>query len=168
MSLEKVVFGFFVLLAATLNFGFVIGDISIPEQHNINELFTALAISLIAMVFKFGDRTQIGAVHLATSLVPDLQLIAAGGVGMGHGNFTRRTHGVRHLQCGLPLRWCTTCQPRLGSAARDRDRQLSPRVRAGEARPLALAPSMSQPPSAADVLGELCRAHHRHDSVASP
>ena len=31
----------------------------------------------IATVLKFGDRTQIGAVHLATSLVADLQLIAA-------------------------------------------------------------------------------------------
>jgi hypothetical protein len=30
-------------------------------------------------VLKFGDRTQIGAVHLATSLVADLQLIAAAG-----------------------------------------------------------------------------------------
>ena len=77
MSLEKVVFGFFVLLAATLNFGFVIGDIANPEQHNIYELFAALAVSLIATVLKFGDRTQIGAVHLATSLVADLQLIAA-------------------------------------------------------------------------------------------
>jgi putative Ca2+/H+ antiporter (TMEM165/GDT1 family) len=35
-------------------------------------------VSLIATVLKFGDRTQIGAVHLATSLVADLQLIAAG------------------------------------------------------------------------------------------
>ena len=78
MSLEKVVFGFFVLLAATLNFGFVIGDIATPDQHNIYELFAALVVSLIATVLKFGDRTQIGAVHLATSLVADLQLIAAG------------------------------------------------------------------------------------------
>jgi hypothetical protein len=77
MNLEKVIFGFFVLLAATLNFGFFIGDISNPELHNIYELFAALAISLIATVLKFGDRTQIGAVHLATSLVADLQLIAA-------------------------------------------------------------------------------------------
>jgi hypothetical protein len=30
VNLEKVIFGFFVLLAATLNFGFVIGDISDP------------------------------------------------------------------------------------------------------------------------------------------
>jgi hypothetical protein len=78
MNLEKVVFGFFVLLAATLNFGFFIGDIAKPELHNVYELFAALAVSLIATVLKFGDRTQIGAVHLATSLVADLQLIAAG------------------------------------------------------------------------------------------
>ena len=78
MNLEKVIFGFFVLLAATLNFGFFIGDIANPELHNIYELFAALAVSLIATVLKFGDRTQIGAVHLATSLVADLQLIAAG------------------------------------------------------------------------------------------
>lgn len=77
MNLEKVIFGFFVLLAATLNFGFFIGDIGRPELHSVYELFAALAVSLIATVLKFGDRTQIGAVHLATSLVADLQLIAA-------------------------------------------------------------------------------------------
>jgi hypothetical protein len=77
MSLEKVVFGFFVLLAATLNFGFFIGDLSKPALHNVYELFAAVVVSLIATVLKFGDRTQIGAVHLATSLVADLQLIAA-------------------------------------------------------------------------------------------
>ncbi len=78
MNLEKVVFGFFVLLAATLNFGFFIGDISDPEVHNVLELFAALSVSLITTVLKFGDRTQLGAVHLATSLVADLQLGAAG------------------------------------------------------------------------------------------
>ncbi|MCE3554411.1 DUF6394 family protein [Pseudonocardia sp. RS11V-5] len=77
MNLEKVVFGFFVLLAATLNFGFFIGNISDPALHNIYELFAAIVVSLIATVLKFGDRTQIGAVHLATSLVADLQLVAA-------------------------------------------------------------------------------------------
>ena len=77
MNLEKVIFGFFVLLAATLNFGFFIGDISDPELHNQYELFAAVVVSLIATVLKFGDRTQIGAVHLATSLVADLQLLAA-------------------------------------------------------------------------------------------
>jgi len=77
MNLEKVVFGFFVLLAATLNFGFFIGDIGVPALHNVYELFAAVVVNLIATVLKFGDRTQIGAIHLATSLVADLQLIAA-------------------------------------------------------------------------------------------
>ncbi len=77
MNLEKVVFGFFVLLAATLNFGFVIGDIGDPSLHNVYELFAAVVVNLIATVLKFGDRTQIGAVQLATSLVASLQLITA-------------------------------------------------------------------------------------------
>lgn len=77
MNLEKVVFGFFVLFAATLNFGFFIGDIDDPALHNSYELFAAVVVSLIVTVLKFGDRTQLGAVHLATSLVADLQLIAA-------------------------------------------------------------------------------------------
>jgi hypothetical protein len=77
MNLEKVIFGFFVLLAATLNFGFFIGDLGDPELHNAYELYAAIFVNLIATVLKFGDRTQIGAVHLATSLVADLQLISA-------------------------------------------------------------------------------------------
>jgi hypothetical protein len=77
MNLEKVIFGFFVFLAATLNFGFFIGDIDNPMHHNIYELFAAVVVNLIATILKLGDRTQIGAVHLSTSLVADLQLIAA-------------------------------------------------------------------------------------------
>ena len=77
MNLEKVVFGFFIVLAATLNFGFFIGDIDQPNHHHIYELFAAIAVNLVATVLKFGDRTQIGAVHLSTSLVADLQLVAA-------------------------------------------------------------------------------------------
>ena len=40
-------------------------------------MFAAIIINLIATVLKFGDRTQMGAVLLATSLVADLQLIIA-------------------------------------------------------------------------------------------
>ena len=77
MNLEKVIFGFFILLAATLNFGFFIGDMTNPELHSVYSLAAAIVVSLVATVLKFGDRTQLGAVHLATSLVADLQLIAA-------------------------------------------------------------------------------------------
>jgi len=77
MNFEKVVFGFFVLLAATLNFGFFYGDIADPRVHNAAELYLAVVINMVAVILKFGDRTQIGAIHLATSLVATLQLIAA-------------------------------------------------------------------------------------------
>jgi hypothetical protein len=77
MNPEKVVFGFFVVLACTLNFGFFIGEFANPHHHHVYELFAALVVSLIATALKFGDRTQLGAVLLATSLVADLQLIAA-------------------------------------------------------------------------------------------
>lgn len=80
MNLEKVIFGFFIVLAATLNFGFFVGDIGNPAYHHVFELFAAIMVNLIATVLKFGDRTQIGAIHLATSLVADLQLLAAAGV----------------------------------------------------------------------------------------
>lgn len=77
MNLEKVIFGFFIIFACTLNFGFFVGDIDRPELHHPFELFAAVVVNLIATVIKFGDRTQVGATHLATSLVATFQLIAA-------------------------------------------------------------------------------------------
>ncbi|MEX0914859.1 MAG: DUF6394 family protein [Wenzhouxiangellaceae bacterium] len=77
MNMGKVIFGFFVLLALTLNFGFFLGDIDNPDHHNVYELFAALVVGLIATVLKFGERSHMGAVLLASSLVVDLQLIAA-------------------------------------------------------------------------------------------
>ena len=77
MNLEKVVFGFFIVLALTLNFGFFIGDIDNPDHHDIIELFLAIVVNLIATGLKLGDRSHIGAILLATSLVADLQLIGA-------------------------------------------------------------------------------------------
>lgn len=77
MNLEKVVFGFFIVLALTLNFGFFIGEIEDPAHHNVYELFAVIIVNLVATGLKFGDRSQIGAILLATSLVADLQLVAA-------------------------------------------------------------------------------------------
>ncbi len=77
VNLEKVIFAFFIVLALTLNFGFFVGDIDNPAHHDAMELGAALAVSLIATVVKFGDRSQLGAVLLATSLVADLQLLIA-------------------------------------------------------------------------------------------
>ena len=80
VNLEKVVFGFFVLLAATLNFGYFYGDIRDPEVHSAYELYLAVVVNVVATILKFGDRTQMGAIYLATSLVASLQLIAAAAV----------------------------------------------------------------------------------------
>jgi hypothetical protein len=77
MNPEKVVFGFFIVLALTLNFGFFIGEIENPDHHHVYELFAVVVVNLIATVLKFGDRSQMGALLLATSLVAILQLIAA-------------------------------------------------------------------------------------------
>ena len=77
MNPEKVVFGFFIVLSLTLNFGFFVGDIDNPAHHDKWELFAVIVVNLIATVLKFGDRTQMGAVLLSTSLVANLQLIAA-------------------------------------------------------------------------------------------
>ena len=77
MNIQKVAFGFFILLAMTLNFGFFYGEIDNPDHHNVYELFAAIVVSLIATILKLGERNQIGAVLLASSLVADLQLIAA-------------------------------------------------------------------------------------------
>ena len=77
MNLEKVVFAFFIVLALTMNFGFYVGEMNDPLHHNAYELYVAIVVNLVATVLKFGDRTHIGAVLLATSLVADLHLIAA-------------------------------------------------------------------------------------------
>ncbi len=77
MNLEKVIFGFFIVMALTLNFGFFMGDIDNPEHHHVYELAIAIFVNLVATILKFGDRSQVGAILLATSLVADLQLLAA-------------------------------------------------------------------------------------------
>lgn len=77
MNPEKVVFGFFIVLALTLNFGFFVGEMDDPDHHHVYELFAVVVVNLVATILKFGDRTQMGAILLATSLVAVLQLLAA-------------------------------------------------------------------------------------------
>lgn len=77
MNLDKVISGFFIILAMTLNFGFFYGDMSSLEHHSKYELFAAIIVNVIATTLKLGDKTQVGSVLLATSLVADIQLVAA-------------------------------------------------------------------------------------------
>lgn len=77
MNSEKVVFSFFIVLALTLNFGFVLGELENPAHHPVQELFVVIVVNLIATILKFGDRSQMGSVLLSTSLVAVLQLLGA-------------------------------------------------------------------------------------------
>ncbi len=74
---SEVAYGSFVLLAASLNFAFFVGDVGEPLVHDVRVLFAALVVNLLATGLKLGDRTHVGAVHLSASLVVDLQLLAA-------------------------------------------------------------------------------------------
>ncbi len=80
MNTQKVISGFFFILAMTVNFGFFYGDPANLEYHSAYELFAAIVINLIATILKLGDKTQLGSVLLATSLVADIQLIASASV----------------------------------------------------------------------------------------
>jgi len=77
MNLERVIFGFFIILSLTFNFVFVVGDIDNPSHHNVWILTIAILVNLIATGLKLGDRSQVGALLLAASLVADLLLISA-------------------------------------------------------------------------------------------
>ena len=80
MNMHKIVSGFFFIFAMTINFGFFYGDPTIIVEHSAFELFAAIIINLVATVLKLGDKTQLGAVLLATSLVADIQLIASASI----------------------------------------------------------------------------------------
>jgi len=77
MNTQKVIAGFFIILAMTLNFGFFYGDIDNFAHHSPYELFATIIVNLIATILKLGDKTQLGSVLLATSLVADIQLLSA-------------------------------------------------------------------------------------------
>ena len=77
MSFDNILFAFVIVLALTLNVGFVVGDIDDITHHDKYELALAIVVSLIATVMKFGDRSLLGSTMLATSLVADVQLIGA-------------------------------------------------------------------------------------------
>jgi hypothetical protein len=98
MNLDKVISGFFIILAMTLNFGFFYGDPNDLHMHSKYELFAAILINIIATVLKLGDKTQMGSVLIATSLVADLQLIAAATIwtifSLPDGGVTPETTGI--------------------------------------------------------------------------
>jgi len=102
MSLQRVLFAFFVILALSLNFGFFVGEIGNAAHHSPYELFAAIVISLIATVLKFGERSHIGALLLASSLVADVGLLAAAAV-MGYANHVADVPAVEFVVTEVSL-----------------------------------------------------------------
>jgi hypothetical protein len=77
MNLERVVFGFVIIMGLIFTFAFVMGDINTPRHHNDRILTISILINLIATGLKICDRSQVGALLLASSLVVDVLLITA-------------------------------------------------------------------------------------------
>jgi hypothetical protein len=75
--MERVVFGFVIILALSFTYAFVVGGIADARHHNVWMLTIAILVNLIATGLKLGDRSQVGALLLASSLVVDVLLIAA-------------------------------------------------------------------------------------------
>jgi hypothetical protein len=110
MDVRAVIFAFFVVLAATSNFGFFVGDIDDPALHDVYQLFAAVVVNLVATATKLIDRTHLGAAHLATSLVADVQLITAALVWF----CAVRLHIHRRDNHGVDVRWGAVRQCGLG------------------------------------------------------
>lgn len=102
MNLKRVLFAFFVLLALSLNFGFFYGDIDNAAHHSVFELFGAIVINLIATVLKFGERSHIGALLLASSLVADVGLLAAAAV-MAYAHHVAAAHAAHFVALEVSL-----------------------------------------------------------------
>jgi hypothetical protein len=77
MNFERVIFGIAIIFALTFNFVFVIGELDNPAHHSVWILTIAIIVNLIATGLKLGDRSQVGALLLAASLVADTLLISA-------------------------------------------------------------------------------------------
>jgi len=77
MNLERVVFGFFIILTLSLNYAFVAGGVETAAHHNVWILTFTMIVNLVAIGLKLGDRSQTGALLLASGLVAGLLLITA-------------------------------------------------------------------------------------------
>ena len=97
MNLERVVFGFVTILALAVTYAFVMGNIEFASHHNVWMLTIAILINLVATGLKLGDRSQVGALLLASSLVVDVLLIAARVVWVIAENETETGPGTQSL-----------------------------------------------------------------------
>jgi len=81
INANQVIYGFFIILTVTANYGFVLGGLDNPEHHSFSGLLFTIVANIIAIRYKIRDRTEIGYVMIATGLVALMQLILAAAVG---------------------------------------------------------------------------------------
>ncbi len=93
MNLDKVISGFFIILAMTLNFGFFYGDLTDLAVHSKYELLAAVVVNIIATTLKIGDKTQLGSVLLASSFEAYCNHLAA------RSTFFLQFVRAAHLKC---------------------------------------------------------------------
>ena len=80
MNLEKVIFAFTIILATTANLSFFLGEIDNPAHHHVYGLYAAIFVNAVATILKFGDRSHIGGVLLASGVAATLLLVMAAGI----------------------------------------------------------------------------------------
>ncbi|MEQ5803454.1 DUF6394 family protein [Halomonas sp. H10-9-1] len=77
MNFERVVFGLFIILTLSLNAAFVAHGLEAAAHHNVWILTLAIIANLVAIGLKLGDRSETGALLLASGLVAGALLITA-------------------------------------------------------------------------------------------
>jgi len=88
MNFKEILIGIFIFLSLTLNFDFVYGDFDNLSHHSIYVLYFAIVVNIIGTILKIGDRTKIGSILVATSIVALIQLVFAGLIWSYYENFT--------------------------------------------------------------------------------
>ena len=160
MSLEKVIFGFFILLAATLNFGFFIGDIDDPVAPQ------RLRALRRGRREPDRDRAEVRRPHPDRRRAPRDQpgrrpAADRRGRRVGRTRCTRRRRGsTPHVMAidRLAVRRRAVRQRGLGRAARDRDRLVpAPLAARGHVEPAARLPAAGARRAEDDAARGRCR-----------
>ncbi len=81
ISTTQVVYGFFIILTLTSNYGFVLGEIDQPGDHHFFGLLFTTALNGTAIWLKFRDQSEIANLMIASGLVAILQLMLATAIG---------------------------------------------------------------------------------------
>lgn len=82
INTSQFVYGFFIILTVTSNYGFVLGEIDQPDHHGFFALLFTIAANGAAIWLKIRDRSEIAGLMMASGLVAILQLTLAAAIGL--------------------------------------------------------------------------------------